>query len=79
MDIGSVFLDRLGNQGVDKADDRGIIVTFEQVFRFRYPYRALRNQAFYPLPRGRRTARSTRTTTSDRQPVVFQNQGYGTT
>ena len=33
MNIRGVFLDRLGQQGIDEADDRRIILTFQQVFR----------------------------------------------
>jgi hypothetical protein len=34
VNIRRVLLDRLGNQGVDQADDGGVVVALEQVFRF---------------------------------------------
>ncbi len=35
MDVGRAFLDRFGQQRVDQADDRRVVLAFEQVFRFR--------------------------------------------
>ncbi len=34
VDVGRAFLDRLGEQRVDEADDRRIVVGFEQILRF---------------------------------------------
>ena len=35
VDVGRVLLHRLGEQGVDQADDRGLVLAFEQVGRLR--------------------------------------------
>ncbi|GCO44262.1 hypothetical protein ExPCM14_03498 [Escherichia coli] len=35
MDIRSAFFDCLCQHGVDQFDDRRIVVTFQQIFRFR--------------------------------------------
>ncbi len=41
MDVRGIFLDRLGQQGVDQADDRCVIGAFQQIFRLRQTQRHL--------------------------------------